>query len=206
MSAQRRLRHIQGAVGHSCHVHVIDDCGAARSVKPEVEIDHLAAGWRYGAEAFLVLYAAHSALAHIQIGLCSLVGYRAPERYLYPIAAVSPREFWERWNVYVTTWLSNLHLRSFVAPLQTSAHGLGSGNSRTCMHWYHARCLYVSDPRRNDLARIRWLHFWGALVVSWRFIEKFERSCERPLSRRVLRETSRIAFLSTLFVSVWVFL
>jgi D-alanyl-lipoteichoic acid acyltransferase DltB (MBOAT superfamily) len=50
-------------------------------------------------------YAAHSGLAHVQIGLMRSIGWSVPERYLYPLFASSPSDFWRRWNVYVRTWL-----------------------------------------------------------------------------------------------------
>jgi hypothetical protein len=58
-----------------------------------------------GATRFLELYAAHSSLASLQIGLMRHVGWRVPERYRYPIAATSPMDFWRRWNTYVRVWL-----------------------------------------------------------------------------------------------------
>jgi len=54
---------------------------------------------------FLTEYASHSGLASIQLGLLRQTGYQAPERYRYPLLAVSPLDFWRRWNTYVGTWL-----------------------------------------------------------------------------------------------------
>jgi hypothetical protein len=51
------------------------------------------------------LYCAHSGLASIQIGWMRLLGYRVPERYRLPLLAVSPRDFWERWNTWIGRWL-----------------------------------------------------------------------------------------------------
>ncbi|HTB74467.1 MAG TPA: MBOAT family O-acyltransferase [Polyangiaceae bacterium] len=59
----------------------------------------------YGAAMFLTVYAAHSGLASIQIGLMREVGWTVPERYRWPILATSPMDFWRRWNVYVRLWL-----------------------------------------------------------------------------------------------------
>jgi D-alanyl-lipoteichoic acid acyltransferase DltB (MBOAT superfamily) len=53
----------------------------------------------------LSFYAGHSGVASIQIALLSMLGYRAGERYLFPLAATSPRDFWRRWNVYLGQWL-----------------------------------------------------------------------------------------------------
>ena len=49
--------------------------------------------------------AAHFGLASLQIGLCRQVGYAAPERYVQPYRARSPRDFWGRWNTYIGGWI-----------------------------------------------------------------------------------------------------
>jgi hypothetical protein len=59
----------------------------------------------YGLLQFLSFYAAHSGLAHIQIGLMRQVGWVVPERYRYPVLATSPMDFWRRWNTYFRLWL-----------------------------------------------------------------------------------------------------
>jgi hypothetical protein len=59
----------------------------------------------FGVVRFLSIYAAHSGLASLQIGLMRLIGWRVPERYCYPLLAVSPMDFWRRWNTYVRVWL-----------------------------------------------------------------------------------------------------
>jgi hypothetical protein len=58
-----------------------------------------------GVVAFVALYAAHSGLASIQIGLLRQVGWAVPERYNYPFLSASPIDFWRRWNIYVRVWL-----------------------------------------------------------------------------------------------------
>jgi hypothetical protein len=70
----------------------------------------LPAGVALGATAFafarfIEIYAAHSGLASLQIGLMRQVGWVVPERYEYPMLAVSPIDFWRRWNTYVRLWL-----------------------------------------------------------------------------------------------------
>ena len=51
------------------------------------------------------VYAAHWGLASLQLGLFRQLGYHAPERYLSPFGARSPRDFWARWNTYLGTWV-----------------------------------------------------------------------------------------------------
>jgi hypothetical protein len=54
---------------------------------------------------FLILYARHSGLAHVQIGLMRQIGYIVPERYNWPMLARNPVDFWKRWNTYLGGWL-----------------------------------------------------------------------------------------------------
>lgn len=57
-----------------------------------------------GAVVFFAFYVSHSALASIRIGCVRLLGYQVPERYRLPFLAVSPLDFWNRWNTYVGAW------------------------------------------------------------------------------------------------------
>jgi hypothetical protein len=57
-----------------------------------------------GLEALVRFYLANTGLASIQIGLCRQLGIALPERYVRPICASSPKDFWRRWNTYVGAW------------------------------------------------------------------------------------------------------
>lgn len=50
------------------------------------------------------LYAAHSGLASMQIGIMHWMGYTLPERYRLPFLATGPDDFWRRWNRWVGAW------------------------------------------------------------------------------------------------------
>jgi hypothetical protein len=54
---------------------------------------------------FLAVYSQHSGLAHFQIGLMRTIGVDVPERYDRPFLAVSPVDFWRRWNVWLGSWI-----------------------------------------------------------------------------------------------------
>jgi hypothetical protein len=51
------------------------------------------------------VYAAHTGLAALQIGLLRQLGWELPERYRRVYRARSPRDFWPRWNTYVGNWI-----------------------------------------------------------------------------------------------------
>jgi hypothetical protein len=54
----------------------------------------------------LSTYSKQTGVASVQIGLMRLCGYRVAERYAQPWRARSPAEFWQRWNIYTTKWVS----------------------------------------------------------------------------------------------------
>ena len=58
-----------------------------------------------GALSLIRIYATHTGLASVQIGLCRQIGMKLPERYERPFGASSPKEFWRRWNTYVGGWI-----------------------------------------------------------------------------------------------------
>lgn len=59
-----------------------------------------------GAMQFITVYAKGSGVASLQLGLLGVCGYTATERYRLPLLAVSPADFWTRWNTYVGQWAS----------------------------------------------------------------------------------------------------
>jgi len=52
----------------------------------------------------VLVYAVHSGVASVQIGVLRMMGYRIPERYRFPLLATSPFDWWRRWNTYVGGW------------------------------------------------------------------------------------------------------
>jgi hypothetical protein len=59
----------------------------------------------WGGVRFLVEYGRQSAVASLQIGLLKQLGHRIPERFVWPVLARSPLDFWRRWNTYMGQWI-----------------------------------------------------------------------------------------------------
>jgi len=51
------------------------------------------------------IYLDFSGYSDIAIGLARWFGLRIPENFDHPYLAVSPREFWQRWHISLSTWL-----------------------------------------------------------------------------------------------------
>lgn len=51
------------------------------------------------------IYFDFSAYSHIAIGSALLMGIVLPENFNFPYLAVSPRDFWKRWHISLSTWV-----------------------------------------------------------------------------------------------------
>lgn len=51
------------------------------------------------------IYFDFSAYSHIAIGSARLMGIRLVENFDFPYTATSPREFWQRWHVSLSSWI-----------------------------------------------------------------------------------------------------
>lgn len=51
------------------------------------------------------IYCDFSGYTDLAIGCAALLGYAMPENFNAPYAASSPREFWHRWHISLSTWL-----------------------------------------------------------------------------------------------------
>lgn len=51
------------------------------------------------------IYFDFSAYSHIAIGSAALMGVTFPENFNFPYFAVSPRDFWKRWHISLSSWI-----------------------------------------------------------------------------------------------------
>jgi alginate O-acetyltransferase complex protein AlgI len=51
------------------------------------------------------IYADFSGYSDVAIGAARCLGYELPENFRHPYLATSPREFWRRWHISLSTWL-----------------------------------------------------------------------------------------------------
>jgi len=79
------------------HVNSIFADGAA--------LDNTALVW-WGALCFgIQIYCDFSGYTDIALGSAHLLGVELPENFKTPYAATSPRDFWRRWHISLSTWL-----------------------------------------------------------------------------------------------------
>lgn len=75
------------------------------------------------------IYFDFAAYSHIALGSALLMGVRFPENFCFPYLAASPREFWKRWHISLSSWIRDyLYLPLTGAKVQDRSTG-GIGES-----------------------------------------------------------------------------
>ena len=79
------------------------------------------------------IYFDFSGYTDIAWGLAGLLGFRLPENFRHPYLSTSPREFWQRWHVSLSTWLRDY--------LYVSLGGSRRGRVRTYLNLFATMLL-----------------------------------------------------------------
>lgn len=130
------------------------------------------------------IYFDFAGYSHIAIGSALLLGITLPENFNYPYMSTSPREFWQRWHISLSTWIRDyLYL-----PI------LGSYRSARDDAWdtLQAGEVRVTEAKRSYSLFLTWMIMglwhganwtfavWGLyhalLVQAHRFIAPWTRS------------------------------
>jgi alginate O-acetyltransferase complex protein AlgI len=77
------------------------DSGFDQPVAHLSAIDVLTLAFLFGFQ----IYFDFSAYSHIAIGSARLMGISFPENFNFPYMASSPREFWRRWHISLSSWI-----------------------------------------------------------------------------------------------------
>lgn len=121
-------------------------------------IDSWTLAFLFGFQIFFD-FAGYSAIA---IGSAQLISIFVPENFNWPYVATSPREFWKRWHISLSTWI-----RDYVyIPLMGTYTGHGKGPWDT---------FAETDETRSARARAFALFFtWGIMGLwhgaNWTFV------------------------------------
>jgi len=79
---------------------LVDD-GFAQPVSTLSALDVWTLAFMFGFQ----IYFDFSAYSHIAIGSARMMGIHFPENFHYPYLAYSPREFWRRWHISLSSWI-----------------------------------------------------------------------------------------------------
>lgn len=77
------------------------DAGFGQSISAMSAIDVLTLAFLFGFQ----IYFDFAAYSHIAIGSARLMGISFPENFNFPYMSSSPREFWRRWHISLSSWI-----------------------------------------------------------------------------------------------------
>jgi D-alanyl-lipoteichoic acid acyltransferase DltB (MBOAT superfamily) len=77
------------------------DAGFAEPVAQMSAFDIWTLAFLFGFQIYLDF----SAYSHIALGCSRMMGIRFPENFAFPYLATSPRDFWRRWHISLSSWI-----------------------------------------------------------------------------------------------------
>jgi len=95
------------------------DLGFARDASALSALDVWTLAFLFGFE----IYFDFAGYSHIAIGSARLLGIILPENFDFPYLATSPREFWRRWHISLSTWIRDYVYISMMGSPKTAAEG-----------------------------------------------------------------------------------
>lgn len=144
------------------------------------------------------IYFDFSAYSHIALGSAKLMGIEFPENFNFPYSADSPREFWKRWHISLSSWIRDyLYLPlAGVVVRNSSKGGLGGADADAKDRPRWALSLFLTWSIMGFWHGAAWkFFFWG---VSHAFLVQGYRVLE-PLRKRVpARICSPLGWMVTL--------
>ena len=93
------------------------DSGFARDASTLTALDVWALAFLFGFQ----IYFDFAGYSHIAIGSARLFGIVLPENFNFPYLATSPRDFWQRWHISLSTWIRDYVYLPMVGNLHSSA-------------------------------------------------------------------------------------
>jgi len=129
------------------------DMGFAMPVETMSAIDVWVMAFLFGFQ----IYFDFSAYSHIALGSARLMGICFPENFNFPYLATSPKDFWRRWHISLSSWIRDyLYLPlAGIQVLDRSVGGLANA---------------VKDKRKNKALFMTWaiMGLWHG--ANWTFV------------------------------------
>ena len=103
------------------------------------------------------IYFDFSAYSHIALGSARLMGIRFPENFNFPYLANSPKDFWRRWHISLSSWIRD-YLYLPLAGINVRDSSIGGLASAT------------DDKKKNRVLLITWtiMGLWHG--ANWTFV------------------------------------
>ena len=140
------------------------DSGFSRDPSSLTALDVWALALLFGFQ----IYFDFSGYSHIAIGSARLFGIVLPENFDFPYLATSPRDFWQRWHISLSTWIRDYVYLPMVGNLSSSA-AYGPGGPPPKMAMEKSRGL-VRENKRTFSLYGTWalMGFWHG--ANWTFV------------------------------------
>lgn len=198
-------------------LHIFVSGGLFGAPKSPLEISRVVTCARWVALCliqFLIIYAGLAGLGNLQVGLMRCAGYHVPDRFVWPLFARSPGEFWERWNAYVahwftryvfipiartrTTWFRSISFRYTIATLVTfTAVGLAHEYA-LLLQYGRAR----GAPTSVFVVAALIVIFWKS-ARNWLRARLVRSSGRHPRDSILIRSLAHLVFATLLLVMTW---
>ena len=165
------------------------DSGFSMSANDFSALDVLTLSFLFGFQ----IYFDFSAYSHIAIGCALLMGIKFPENFNFPYLSSSPKDFWKRWHISLSSWIRdylylpltgtkvvNKSTGGIIASSSKNTNGalfaswaimgLWHGANWTFVVWglYHAIFIYIHRKivsSRNSMLKNRYLVYFGSIIT-----------------------------------------
>jgi D-alanyl-lipoteichoic acid acyltransferase DltB (MBOAT superfamily) len=126
------------------------------------------------------IYFDFSAYSHIALGLALLMNVRFPENFNYPYHSITPKEFWTRWHITLSSWTRDyIYLPLLgVKNLELSSGGFKKFIYRKNISFKYIYALVITWLLMGLWHGANWKFLlWGLIhsliIIFFRFFDKF---------------------------------
>ena len=152
------------------------DEGFGMSLEKMSAIDVITLSFLFGFQ----IYCDFSAYSHIALGSARLMGIRFPENFDFPYISRSPKEFWQRWHISLSSWVRDyLYLPLIGAKAgDRSVGGMGGAATSLAAGGRHtAIALFIAWMIMGFWHGAKWTFvFWGLYHACFIFLYRVTES------------------------------
>lgn len=145
----------------------IVDSGFAQGTSTLSAIDTCTLAFLFGYQ----IYFDFSGYSHIAIGSAKLMGISFPENFDFPYLATSPRDFWRRWHISLSSWIRDyLYLPLAGATVHDRSTGGLAEAADEVRPLRHSRALFLTWALMGLWHGAAWTFvFWGIYHATFIF-------------------------------------
>ena len=162
--------------------------------------------WTLGFLFGFQIYFDFSAYSHIALGTGLLMGIEFPENFNFPYLASSPRDFWQRWHISLSSWIRDyLYVPLTGSRFGTSSTGgLGVEDREQAKATSRAGALFATWAIMGLWHGANWTFvFWGLYHATWVFGQRLVAPLARGVPPR-LRALGGWAITLPLMMLGWI--